>query len=626
MVPHIPVRAKGLSDTNLFTLSTTNWMPYSWSINSVASGEVLHTALAYWQTGRSAEAFQLTRSLFIDYMFLGSSPGNFGQLSFYDAFRGELYRDFADAIGVSSRALVEGLFGVMPDLLNHTLAIRPGWPSDWSYARLETPDLKMDYQKAGSKDIYHIVSKFSSAIKLQLQVKAKLDGVKSLKINGKVAEWKILEDAIEMPELQIVSRKGSTFDVEIEWTGKVPERPISELYYATGDTLALAVKEAKILKVHDPQHIFNSVNSGDRNLQAELQGEFGGRCAFIKLQQGKMQWWHPITFELREPVELVNNKVQPKNSLLFAVRNNTNRAFDGTVGVNDFKQKLKLPARTTSGEIRVNPESLIPGSNQVEIHSGTKKVIDRIIQWDITKQSSVRYESLHLEGKFNDRITNIFKEQYFSPRSPYPTLALPIQGIGDWCSFKETAVIDDIGLRNAAGQDGQIASPQGIPFAVSGKEIPNILFTSKWDNYPDSINLDLTGKASHLYLLMAGSGHHMQSRMDNGVVSVEYMDGTKEQLPLNSPDNWWPIEQDFYEDGYAFRVDAVRPLRLYLKTGVWHQDTYDVWSKNKTRKIEGGAASVLDLPLNPDKELKQLTLETLTNDVVIGLMAATLVR
>jgi hypothetical protein len=249
-----------------------------------------------------------------------------------------------------------------------------------------------------------------------------------------------------------------------------------------------------------------------------------------------------------------------------------------------------------------------------------------MVNWNIKAIPGKKYEPIELSQNFNDRITNIFKPQYVSPRSPFPTLSIPIQGIGDWCSFKETEVIDDSGLRKLAGASNKIRSPQGIPFAVSGKEIPNILFTSKWDNYPDSVSLSLTGKASHLYLLMAGSGHHMQSRMTNGVVRVEYEDGSTAELPLVSPDNWWPVEQDFYEDGYAFRVDAVRPVRLYLKAGAWHYDTYNSWSKNKTKKIEGGAASMLDLPLDPAKELRQLTLVTLTNDLVIGMMAATLVR
>jgi hypothetical protein len=42
--------------------------------------------------------------------------------------------------------------------------------------------------------------------------------------------------------------------------------------------------------------------------------------------------------------------------------------------------------------------------------------------------------------------------------------------------------------------------------------------------------------------------------------------------------------------------------------------------------VPGGAATVLELPLNRDKELKSLTVRALANEVVIGLMAATLAR
>jgi len=38
------------------------------------------------------------------------------------------------------------------------------------------------------------------------------------------------------------------------------------------------------------------------------------------------------------------------------------------------------------------------------------------------------------------------------------------------------------------------------------------------------------------------------------------------------------------------------------------------------------AAMVLDVPLNEDKELKVLNLQALANEVIIGLISATLVR
>ena len=42
------------------------------------------------------------------------------------------------------------------------------------------------------------------------------------------------------------------------------------------------------------------------------------------------------------------------------------------------------------------------------------------------------------------------------------------------------------------------------------------------------------------------------------------------------------------------------------------------------REIPGGAAQMLRMPLNGRKRLKSLTVRTLSNDVVIGLMAVTL--
>lgn len=43
-------------------------------------------------------------------------------------------------------------------------------------------------------------------------------------------------------------------------------------------------------------------------------------------------------------------------------------------------------------------------------------------------------------------------------------------------------------------------------------------------------------------------------------------------------------------------------------------------------RIEGGAASVLAMPLDPARALRSVTVRALANDVVIGLVAATLDR
>jgi len=45
----------------------------------------------------------------------------------------------------------------------------------------------------------------------------------------------------------------------------------------------------------------------------------------------------------------------------------------------------------------------------------------------------------------------------------------------------------------------------------------------------------------------------MQSQLDNGDVIVTYADGSTDRLALRNPTTWWPIEQDYYIDDFAFR-------------------------------------------------------------------------
>jgi hypothetical protein len=66
-------------------------------------------------------------------------------------------------------------------------------------------------------------------------------------------------------------------------------------------------------------------------------------------------------------------------------------------------------------------------------------------------------------------------------------------------------------------------------------------------------------------------------------------------------------------------------MRVNLKTGEIR--VLDIAAfKGQGGIVPGGAATVLDLPLDAGKELRSLTVRATANEVVIGLMAATLVR
>jgi hypothetical protein len=91
-------------------------------------------------------------------------------------------------------------------------------------------------------------------------------------------------------------------------------------------------------------------------------------------------------------------------------------------------------------------------------------------------------------------VTNIFKHKYLSPRSPYTTLQIPTQGIGEWCHPLTTADIDDSGLRKIAAENKNVLSTKlKIDFntPAAGK---NIAFTSRWDNFPRKVEIPLSGQ------------------------------------------------------------------------------------------------------------------------------------
>lgn len=487
-IPHIPIRGANVPDQNLFTLPATSWMPYQWSLNNVVMAEAAHTSLAFWQANRPETAFQLFKGELLDSMYLGLCPGNLGAMTSHDMARGEAQRDFADAIGINSRALVEGLFGVKPDALLGELKISPGLPDNWNFARMHHPDFDFEFHREGLKETYLVAPKFIKPMKLKLQICALRTGAK-VTVNGKSANWSWINSVFGRRRIEIESPASGQIEVVINWSGQIPA-------------------------AHVPSEA---------------------------------------------PPE-------PPKKLI---------AYD----------------------------------------------------WNRRISASQKFETVNLALFFNDNVTQIFRNEYRSPRSPFASLAIPRQGIGGWCEPNASFDVDDSGLRALASENGgKIILPDGIPFATPGQDgAKNIIFTSQWDNYPREVSIPLSGKSSHAFLLMTGSTSALQSRFDNGEVVINYADGSTERLTLNNPLNWWPIDQDYFIDDYAFRLDGPIPPRVNLRTGKIR--LLDVSGfKGKGGKVPGGAATVLNIPLNPGKELKSLTVRALANEVVIGLMSVTLAR
>ncbi|MGN7758170.1 DUF4450 domain-containing protein [Chryseobacterium sp. 22532] len=615
-IPKIPVTVKGEINKNYYTLSTTNWQPYDWSINNVALAENLQTALAYWQAGRNDDAYRLWKGNLVESMYYGISPGNFEQLSHYDAFRGELYRDFADPIGVAARTLTEGLFGIYPKLLENKINIKPGFPKGWNFAELKLPDWEFKFNRNSKKTNYWLKSNYVNPVSLDVLIPVNHTKIKSVTVNGKKADWRIQPNSILQPFVKLETEKGKEFNIEITYSGEELKTEKTDYINYISENLQLHLdSKKKIQQIYDPQELIKKRNGNQFNLvKEERKGTF-----FVQLEQNGKQWWQPVNVDIQYPLEIkwVNKKLQ--------IQSKSSNTINGKLNIDNLNTTFSIQKnQNTSIEIPTN--NLSKGTNFIQLqYNGIKQNVE-ITDWEIENKGEFSPVSLAL--KYNERVTEIFNQKYLSPRPNVPTLQLPWQGIGNWCYPLTTTQIDDSGLMKKR-KDGKLEF-LGIPFLINNEE-KNIVFTSQWDNFPESVEIPVTGKGRKVYFLMAGSTNPMQSQITNGTVTVQYSDGSSTELELKNPVNWWPIEQDLFDDNFAFEIpDDKIPYRVQLKTGELYKGgsltKYSEIKGMSSRSVEGGAATILDLPIDPNRELKSIKLTAVSNDVVIGLMSATILK
>ena len=627
----IPVTVKGAANKDYYTLSTTNWQPYDWSINNVALGENLQTALAYWQAGRNEDAFRLWKGNLVESMYYGISPGNFEQLSHYDAFRGELYRDFADPIGVAARTLTEGLFGVNPKLLENKISIRPGFPKDWNSAELKLPDWEYQFKRTSKKTEYLFKSKYQNPVSLEMQIPVNYSNIQSVKVNGKKVDWNIKPNSISQPFVQFETPKGKDFKIEINYSGE--ELKIEQTNYVNYIFESLQLNfdsKKKIKNMYDPQGLIKNSpplegwirpkgEDGVVTHKFELTREERKGTFFVQLEQNGTKWWQPVNVDIRFPLETkwVNKQLQ--------IQTKSSNPINGNITINGLNKTFSVQ-KNQNTLIEIPAIYLSKGTNSIELdYNGIKQNID-ITDWDIENKG--QFNTISLASKYNDRVSNIFNNKYLSPRPTVPTLQLPWQGLGNWCYPLATTQIDDSGLM--ANRKNEKLEFLGIPFLINSED-KNIVFASQWDNFPNSVEIPLTGKGKKIYFLMAGSTNPMQSQITNGMITITYSDGSHTDLELKNPINWWPIEQDLFDDNFAFEIpDDKIPYRVKLKTGeLYKGGSLTKYSEIKgvsNRAVEGGAATILDLPIDPKKELKTIKLTAVSNDVVIGIMSATVLK
>lgn len=220
--------------------------------------------------------------------------------------------------------------------------------------------------------------------------------------------------------------------------------------------------------------------------------------------------------------------------------------------------------------------------------------------------ANAKWTHIPLDGVMNGDVCTIFKQKYLSPRPATVSCRIGYDGWSAWTFYPWNIPVPEIKL---AKPGEAVTTPDGVPFGVIHAEW-NIAFTSRWDNWPQSVTAPVNAAGEAVWLLVCGSSNPMQGRIANAVLRFTYADGYEEKLELVPPLNFWSLcgfgrtDYDLKRDAFALAKEP--PAQVQLG--------------------ENCRAMVYGWKLRPGVVLKDVVLETLSEEVVMGLMGVSVMN
>ncbi len=236
--------------------------------------------------------------------------------------------------------------------------------------------------------------------------------------------------------------------------------------------------------------------------------------------------------------------------------------------------------------------------------------------------ANATFETISISSRLNADVTAIYRQKYLSPRPNTVSVRLGTDGYSPWTFWHWKSLPPEIKtdqVNSMLDEAKRLKTPQGIPFAWNSGE-KNIAFTSMWDNYPQKIDFQVNQSGEAVWFLVSGSTNVMQCQIANAVIRLNYTDGKTDSLELVPPVNYWnlsTIDSHATAPGQGSRTDYTSET-----------DRFCVPARlpETVRLGENCRAMLLNLKLRPGVELKSVTLETLSQEVVVGMMGITVMK
>jgi hypothetical protein len=669
---------------------TSNFVPGQWSIRELYHGDNFAIALGYFLGGEGNDGWEILRGTMLQAMYGDLEPkkgfsnesGTFNRVNIISP--GGLSQpncgiDFNDISSSFARTLVEGLFGYRPDYPNKVVRIEPSFPSTWDRAFMKTPAFALQLKD----HTYKLKLTQPAAVKFGLPIRAKK--VRSVLVNGKPAKFTIEPWAgygmlrLEVPSTTLVEVKldleGESPDLAIksedksegtpghhlvldQIDGDVPRYQITKLHVTEAPEPAL-LREAPADATWKPIDISAQLNGDIRTIFQQRYDSPRPETCSMRIGFDSWSAWTFPHWGIHTPSVGMENALSTDSPAYEA----TDPAIANPI------KALTVEAWVTPGSMpadggrildRTIPDTsdgflldTYPGNSLRLITSNGAVTAPnalapgKAVHVAGVYDSAARVMKLYLNGKeVASRTDGSFPpiKPVASPlriglggpetkpfigeirRAAVHDRALtaaeiaarvnadaPSAGPADWkldATLEGLKRIDD-SMKPKADliQGGHLVTPQHARFLKPQPE-KNIAFTSLWDNWPDAVTVPVDAKGDSVWLLVTGTTNPMQCKISNAVIKFRYQDGVEEKLDLVPPRNFWSMcgfgRVDYNYEREAFALPKTPPAHVNLGTNC--------------------RAMVYGWKLRPGIALKDISLETLSQDVVIGLMGVSVMN
>ena len=176
----------------------------------------------------------------------------------------------------------------------------------------------------------------------------------------------------------------------------------------------------------------------------------------------------------------------------------------------------------------------------------------------------------------------------------------------------------DDAWRKKAGPDGIAWTTDGIPF-VTSKDGPNIAVVTRVAVFPQALSFSIGQSGKTLYLMISGTTFAMQSQVPNLRLTLQYEGGRSELVDLANPagigDCW---------NQYRFHDTAANGFEnIGGRSGP--AGSAQVADLTKPVAVDT-EAHLVALDLKPGAVLREVRMEAVANDIIFGLMGATVLK